>query len=263
MFFPTIRLNQGHTCSQPLWGRNSDFMYVEPMQNFGRKVGIPKLIKTYNSKTEIGRKWTKWCRHYCVNTKFTEPHNPWQNVSEQGIWDLGRMVKRYMGKFDAPLWRQVWYQRWYCDVRNHLASRKIGWRTPTKKLTGNAPAISGFRFHFREKIEYFNNNNTQPEDGWKPGQFLDIARNSGDDMTYYIEAEKWPGGGNNLVLVRSVIGLRQDREATMTHSGEIDTTNDGITQHNNDNTNPYYEQDTDHNSMMFSTKRRSMTSMRN
>ena len=134
-FFPDVDTTRGETCSQMFIGKKSDYMFVKPMkteshsvvalQDFSRTIGIPKGIKTDNAKTEIGRKWQDWCREYCIETTFTEPHTPWQNYAESGIGDLGVMVKRYIDAFDAPLSRHGWCQLWCCDVRNHLASRKI------------------------------------------------------------------------------------------------------------------------------------------
>ena len=217
-FFPTVKSNQGHTCSQIFLGKNTDYMSVYPMkreshsfvalQDFGRTIGLPRGIKTDNAKTEVGSKWTGWCRHYCVDTKFTEPRHPWQNMAERGIGDLGRMVKRCIRKFGAPLSRHAWCQKWCCDVRNHLASRKLKWRTPKEKLTGETPDLSPFRFHFWEKIEYYDPDIKQPEDGWLPGRFLGIDWASGDALTFFIETEK-PGGGRNMVLTRSNVRPRK------------------------------------------------------
>ena len=216
-FFPSTTSIDGHTCSQLFLGRDTDYMYVQPMkteshshvalQDFGRKVGLPIGIKTDNAKTEIGSNWTNWCRQYCVSTKFTEPHSPWQNVAEQGIGDLGRMVRRCMSEFEAPLSRHSWCQKWCCDVRNHLASRKLEWRTAREKLTGETPDISVFRFHFWQPVEYFNHDIKQPGDGWMPGRFLGIAWDSGDDMTYFIETESH-GKGRPSVLTRSTVRPR-------------------------------------------------------
>ena len=87
-------------------------MYVQPLkteshsftalQDFRRKVGLPRGLKTDNAQTEVGTKWTGWCRNFCVDTKFTKPHSPWQNIAEQGIGNLWQMVKRCMREFNAP-----------------------------------------------------------------------------------------------------------------------------------------------------------------
>ena len=115
------------------------------LQDFSRTVGIPNTIKTDNAKTETGERWTNWCRKYCVNTKYTEPHYPWQNISEHGIGDLGRMVKQCMRAFNVPLSRHQWYQRWCCDVRNTLALRKLAYMTLSEKVTGKTPELGIFR----------------------------------------------------------------------------------------------------------------------
>ena len=139
-FFPSVHTNKGETCSQLFIGEKTDYMSVYPLkseshnhtalQDFGRTVGIPSGIKSDNAKSETGQKWLDWCRKYCVSQSFTEPKSPWQNFAEQGIGDLGRMVKRCMRKFQVPLSRHGWCQLWCKDVRNHLASRKLSWRTP-------------------------------------------------------------------------------------------------------------------------------------
>ena len=117
-FFPSVTTNNNETCSLIFFGRNTDYMFVKPLrseshtftalQDFGREIGIPQSIKTDNAKTEIGKHWINWCRKYLVTTKLTEPHHPWQNYSEQGIGELGRMVRRCMRAFNAPLNMHGW-----------------------------------------------------------------------------------------------------------------------------------------------------------
>ena len=79
-----------------------------------------------------------------------------------------------MRTFDVPISRHSYCQQWCVDIRNHLASRKLDWRTPKEKLTGETPDISLIRFHFWELIEYYNPNEKQPHDGWKKERFLGI-----------------------------------------------------------------------------------------
>ena len=181
-FFPSVQGNDGSICSQMFIGKDTDYMFVYPMKkeshsfmalhDFGRKVGLPRSINTDNAKTDTGQKWTSWCREYS--------HSPWQNRTEHATGDLSIMVWRCMRAFNAPLKRHHWCQQWCVHVRNHLASRKLGWRTATEKLTGNTPDISMFRFHFWEQIEYFNPGTKQPQHGWLPGRFLGIAWDVGD-----------------------------------------------------------------------------------
>ena len=238
-FFPSVNTSQNETCSQLFIGKDTDFMYVKPMkteshshvalQDFGRQIGLPKGIKTDNAKTEIGRNWTDWCRKYMVQTTFTEPHHPWQNLAEQGIGDLGRMVRRCMRAFGAPLSRHGWCQKWCCQVRNCLASRKLNWRTPEERLTGITPDISVFRFHFWQEIEYFDTMEKNPHDGWKPGRFLGINECAGDDMTYYIEVKS--PSGRPVVISRSNIRPKPQLTSTQSQaspSGENEVNDDNL-----------------------------------
>ena len=93
---------------------------------------------------------------------------------------------RCMRKFDVPLNRHTWCQKWCTDVRNVLASRKFDWRTPTERITGSTPDISMFTYHIWKEVEYYEPKIKQPEDGWKPGRCLGIAWESGDELTFYI-----------------------------------------------------------------------------
>ena len=252
-FFPSVTTNKNETCSQIFFGKDSDFMYVKPLkseshsftalEDFGREIGIPNTLKTDNAKTEVGRKWTDWCRKYLVSTKFTEPHHPWQNYSEQGIGELGRMVRRCMRAFGAPMSRHGWCQLWCCRVRNCLASRKLNWRTPTEKLTGDTPDISPFRFHFWEEIEWYDIMEKNPHDGWKPGRFLGINDSSGDSMTYFIEVTT--PRGRSTVISRSNVrhkrygnDLLHGRSPTSgeTMSNEENTTDESNTEDLDDDT---------------------------
>ena len=187
---------------------------IHALQDFGRDVGIPHTIKTDNARSEIGLKWTKWCRNFCTKSITTEPHHPWQNLAEQGIGDLGRMVRRCMAEFGAPLSRHSWCQKWCVDIRNHLASSKLNWRTPKEKLTGNTPDISVFRFHFWEPIWFYNPQIKTPRNRMQKGRFLGVAWNAGDELTYYIETEKSRDHERGEVLIRSVIITRRKNIGT-------------------------------------------------
>ena len=226
-YFPSVKTNDGNTCSQMFIGRNTDYMYVNLMrseshaskalQDFGRNIGIPRSIKSDNAAAETGMEWTQWCRKFRVKTTTTEPHSPWQNKAERGIGDLARMVKRVMEKYNVPLSRHGWCQLHCVDIRNHLASRKLGWRTPNEKLTGDTPDISKFRFHFWQPVEYHDPMVKQPASGWKKGRFLGINWSAGDDMTYFVETEKEPDEGRNVVLTRSNVRSRSNH---LSPSGE-------------------------------------------
>jgi len=87
--------------------------------------------------------------------------------------------------------------------------------------------LSPFRFHFWQEIEYYDATLKQPEDGWKPGRFLGVDWDSGDALTYFVETDKGPRDGRNVILTRSTI--RPHQPANMTSpvpaSGENTLTN--------------------------------------
>ena len=69
-FFSSEKGVDSSTCSQLFIGKDTDYMYVQPMktepnsfqalQDFGRKVRLPKSTKTDNAQTEVGVNWTTW-----------------------------------------------------------------------------------------------------------------------------------------------------------------------------------------------------------
>ena len=129
------------------------------------------------------------------------------------------MVQRCMEAFYVPLSQHGWCQLWCCDVRNHLASRKIEWRTPTEILLGDTPDISVFRFHFWEQIEYYNPAAKQPSSGWLSGRLLGINRQTGDAMPYFIKTEKEVG--RYVVLTRSTIRSRTEQNSVCEQNDQI------------------------------------------
>ena len=131
---------------------HTESQYYSVLQDFGHKIGIPLVIKTDNAKTEVGTKWTNWCRTYMVDTKFTESMHPWQNRAKHAIGDSGTMVKRCHWAFKAPLSCHQWCHKWCKDVWNVLASRKLNWRTPKEKLIGETPDLSPFCFHLMSDL---------------------------------------------------------------------------------------------------------------
>ena len=118
------------------------------LQDYIHKVGVPDVLKSDNAQSETGSLWTQVSRDQCITNETTEPKHPWQNPAEPQIGALNAMVKRMMAAFNVPLHHHDWCQKWCCDVHNHLASRRLSWRTPMEVNEGRTPDISMFRFHF-------------------------------------------------------------------------------------------------------------------
>ena len=47
----------------------------EALQDFTRQIGVPNVLKTNNTQSELGYTWIKHCRDLCIETQTTEPHH--------------------------------------------------------------------------------------------------------------------------------------------------------------------------------------------
>ena len=74
---------------------------------------------------------------------------------------------------------------------------------------GRTPDISIFCFHFWGPIWYYVPGVKAPDTPLKKGRWLGITSSSGDLMTYYIQTEKEPDEGRDVILVRSVLKSRR------------------------------------------------------
>ena len=132
------------------------------------------------------------------------------------------MVKRVTRKFNVPLSKHDWVQKYCCDVHNILACRYLNWESPLTVDSGNTQDISKFRFHMWEPVWYFVPGVKAPKNNLLPARWLGFANSSGDDMTYYIWTENDPRRtkkgtkqARHRVLIRSVIRTRRKKLARM------------------------------------------------
>ena len=99
------------------------------------------------------------------------------------------------------------------EYLNHIATRKLGWKTPHEYHFGDTPDISVFHFLFFEEIYYLEPNASFPKPNMLPGRFLGIARTTGDAFTFYIltKTEK----GRDVILTHSMVRMHhQDAPQT-------------------------------------------------
>ena len=70
---------------------------------------------------------------------------------------------------------------------NHLAAKKLNWRTPIEVATGETPDISNLlQFYWYEKVYYYDHSTSFPDSKEKLGRFVGIAENVGDTLFYKI-----------------------------------------------------------------------------
>ena len=81
------------------------------------------------------------------------------------------------------------------------------WRTPFEKLWGYTPDISNIRFKWWDRVWYYQHDQKYPACRILPGQFVGIARNTGDQLTYKILTE--PSDARRPeIIVNSVVTPR-------------------------------------------------------
>ena len=87
------------------------------------------------------------------------------------------------------------------EYLNHIATRKLGWKTPHECHFGDTPDLSVFQFLFYEQIHYLEPNASFPKPNMLP--CLGIARTTGDAFTCYVltKSEK----GRDVIFTRKVV----------------------------------------------------------
>jgi hypothetical protein len=82
-------------------------------------------------------------RHkHLIPQRYTEPHAPWQNKAELDIGEEKAHYRRIMHRAQAPeaLWDHGFEHT--DEIRQNLARKNLGWRTPFEIFTGDTPNIS-------------------------------------------------------------------------------------------------------------------------
>jgi hypothetical protein len=150
-FFPRVTSLHGNTCAQ-LFYTSDGYAKVYPMKlnsEAGSKlkelcsnVGIPSRLFTDNAGEETGGEW-ETVRHKNLTPQgYTEPRTPWQNKAELEIVEEKAHYRRIMHRDQAheALWDHGVEHT--DEIRQNLARKNLGWRTPFKILTGDTPDIS-------------------------------------------------------------------------------------------------------------------------
>eukprot|EP00957_Ditylum_brightwellii_P172484 13132363-Ditylum_brightwellii.AAC.1 len=78
------------------------------LQDYCRKAGVSRALKTDNAQTEPGETWTKHCCTHCITQAMTEPHHPQQNPAEPKIGLLCSIPKNVVWQFKVPKTEHDW-----------------------------------------------------------------------------------------------------------------------------------------------------------
>jgi hypothetical protein len=137
----------------------------------------------------------------CISSWFSKPYHENQNFAKIGYGTLKAATNCVMIFSGAPANTWLLALMNFCILLNHLASARLGWKTPLQVLTGQIPDISKFlHFLFYELAYYHLYSDTflsssNEEQGWWVG----ISTHVGDSLTYKIPAKQ------NKVIFRSAV----------------------------------------------------------
>jgi hypothetical protein len=219
-FFANCRDQSGAKCAQVFFGCASKMINVYGMtaereapdayKDFIREEGAPTILRRDNSKVQTGKAFTDINRTFVIKDGLTEPYHPQQNPAEmRAVKWLKSHSQVLMDRNEVPPW--LWFQvvKYLADLHNHCADETLRWRTPLEIRHGDTPDISAFlQFEFYEPIYYLDSRLSFPSSKEKPGRWLGVAHNVGDNLTYRILCDE-----SNQILNRSVVRSALDRKA--------------------------------------------------
>lgn len=107
------------------------------------------------ARAQIGLKILDILRTLIIEGRQSEPHNKNQNYAERGWRDTKINGNRILERSGAP--KNLWLLalEYICDLMNHVARERLGWRTPIEWMLGYTPDISAFLvFTFYEPVYY-------------------------------------------------------------------------------------------------------------
>ena len=204
-------IDDGSTMAQFFIGRKSDFRSIYPCGKSNkdvhraladeiRKRGAMTVLVSDRARAEIGLKILDLLRMYAIDGWQSEPHNKNQNYAERGWRDTKVHSNRVLERSGAP--KNVWLLalEYVCELLNHVARERLGWRTPIEWLLGFTPDISAFLvFQFYEPVYYMVIEPSLADTTEQLGRFVGISHNVGHAMTFKVLTE------SGRVIHRSVL----------------------------------------------------------
>ena len=104
------------------------------------------MLISDNAKAQISGPVKEILGTLGINNRTSEPHNKNQNFGKRGYRDTKRMTNHLLNFSGTPGYAWLLALQYSCFVINHLASERLGWRTPAEWLTGSTPDITALLF---------------------------------------------------------------------------------------------------------------------
>ena len=136
----------------------------------------------------------------------SEGYQQCQNPAERGHKNMKEWVNNLLNRSGAPPELWLLALQCVCFLRNHLAHKSLGWRTPTEWLFGFTPDTSVLlQFIFYEPVYYKRRAASFTGDSDEViGHFVGVSEHVGHRMTFRILTDT--GHIVNKAVVRSAMG---------------------------------------------------------
>ena len=225
IYGPEPAIDNGSTAAQFFIGRISGFCAAEglgvsdhrfplALMNHIRRYGAMDMLISDNAKAQISDRVKEILGTFAIDSRTSEPHNKNQNFAERGYRDVKRMVERLLDMSGAPNYCWLLALEYSCFLINHLASERLGWRTPTEWLLGSTPDITILLcFIFFQPVYYRSFDALDDEE--LLGRFVGFAETVGHSMTFKILTNDLKLISRSLVRSATEPGIFQNPKANL------------------------------------------------
>lgn len=188
----------GHKYLQVFYGVRSHCINVAPMNkksdfpkvylDFIRQHGSPSVLRRDMAGEELSAKVAEIQRENQIKDEWSEPHNQQQNPVElNAVRWLKDSLAVLLARSGAPEWMWIKGCEYLAAIHNILADESLDWMVPHTKRTGQRVDISAFlHFKFWQKVLFLDQSSSFPDTKERPGYWLGVAENIGDEMTFAI-----------------------------------------------------------------------------
>ena len=187
----------GSTCAQLYVGRKSlvtdvygmktEKQFVATLQDNIRKRGAMDKLISDRAQVEISKKTLDILRAYAIDDWQSEPHHQHQNFAENRWETIQRYSNRTLNLSGVPGSHWLLVLLWVTCIFNHVATPSLGDRVPMEVLTGSTPDISFLlMFTYGEPVYFSESDCKFPANDERPGLFVGISHNVGDQLTYKV-----------------------------------------------------------------------------
>jgi viroplasmin and RNaseH domain-containing protein len=190
-----------------VYGMRTESEMPEVYKDFIRHEGAPTYLRRDNAQVQKSKKVTTINRELLIGDQFTEPHHPQQNPAElQAVKFLKDHSQVIMDRSGAD--EKAWFDccEYVADVHNICANDLLNGRTPLEKRHGYTPDISAYLlFTFWEEVLYLDAEESFPSTKEKRANFLNVAKNVGDALTFKLLTQD-----TKEIIYRSVVRPAND-----------------------------------------------------